>query len=438
VYWCRDCANEWFVADQTTASSSGSTSATPASALTAPQQPAAPIAVPPTVSAQAPARAQAAPVDVAPGIPRVMEALKDMPLPEQVRGWNQVISVEIKDRPELRYGWVIDGDRWHVTEGQTMRSTVRLVATEDDLMSRLATGSGVEGYSLEWPFGSSGTLMGPLKCSHLMDGMAKYLRAFHQPALQEWQSKEYRTEAMSQEQLVSLLVSRDLQARKAAADALSDQGWAPPPGRDAESYWAAKWDWSRARAAAELAVASVDGTSAEAAPSEVRLAVEYLVGHLRRKDVSKSPAVRQSLVQALVELGPPAVAEIYAQLGAGKVGNTTYAADIVAAINLICSGPGPVEPRIKLLAYGGGGMKYLAFRPGQKGLRDALVAAGPGVIEPLIASLHDENAGVRRGAAEVLGRIGDPRAVAPLGELANDPDLAVRKAAAQAQAAIRP
>ena len=438
VYSCRDCANEWFVPDQTTAGSSGTTSATPASPLTAPQQPAAPIAVPPAVSAQAAARAQAAPVDVAPGIPRIMEALKDMPLPEQVRGWNQVISVEIKDRPELRYAWVIDGDRWHVTEGQTMRSTVRLVATEDGLMSRLATGSGVEGYSLEFPFGSSGTLTGPLKCLHLIDGMAGYLRASHQQALQEWQSRKYRVDAMSQEQLISGLESRDLQARKVAADALADQGWAPPPGRDAESYWVAKWDWTRARAAAEPAVASVDGASAEAAPSEVRLAVEYLVGHLRRKDVSKSPAVRQSLVQALVELGPPAVAEIYAQLGAGKVGNTTYAPDLVAAINLICSGPGPVEPRIKLLAYGGGGIKYLAFQPGQKALKDALVAAGADVVEPLIASLHDVNAGVRQGVAEVLGRIGDPRALAPLGELANDPDPAVRKAAAQAQTVIRP
>jgi len=366
-----------------------------------------------------------------------MEALKGMPLPEQVRGWDQVISVEIKDRPELRYVWAIDGDRWHVTEGQTMRSTFSLVATEDGLMSRLATGSGVEGYSLEWPFGASGALTGPLKCTHLMDGMATYLRTFHQLALQEWQSKKYPVQAMSQEQLVSALQSRDLDARKVAADALADQGWTPPPGRDSEDYWAAKWEWSKARAAAEPAVASVDGTSAEATASEVRSAVEYLAGQLNRKDVSKSPAVRQSLVQALGALGPDAVAEIYTRLGAGKVGNATYAADIVAAINLICSGPGPVEPRIKLLAYGGGGMKYLAFRPGQKALKDALVAAGPSVVEPLIASLHDENAGVRQGAAEVLGRIGDPRAVAPLGELVNDPDSAVRKAAAEAQAAIR-
>ena len=317
-----------------------------------------------------------------------------------------------------------------------MRSAFRLLAKEEDLMNRMATGSGVDGYSLESPFGSPGGAMGAVKCLHLVDGMAAYLRAFHRPALQEWLRKKRGVDAMSQEQLVSALGSGDLETRKAAADALGDQGWAPPPGQDAESYWAAKWDWSKARAAAaESAVASGAGVSAQAAPSEVRLAVEYLAGHLRRKDVHKSPAVLQSLVLALVELGPPAVAEIHSQLGQSS--NKSCTGYLIEAINLICSAPGPVEPRIKLLAYGGGSLAhYHAFLPGQAALKSALVAAGPAVVDPLIASLHDENVNVRQGAAEVLGRIGDPRAAASLAELANDPDPAVRKAAAQAQAAV--
>jgi hypothetical protein len=316
-----------------------------------------------------------------------------------------------------------------------MRSTVRFITTEDGLMNRLATGSGVQGYSLEFPFGSSAALMGPLRVMHLLDGMAYYLRTSHQPVLQEWQSKKYGVEAMSQEQLVSALASSDLQARKVAADALGDQGWTPPPGKEAENYWAAKLDWNRARAAAEPAAASVDGTSPEAATSEVRLAVDYLIGQLNRKDVYTSGPARQSLVEALAELGPPAVAEIHRNLPLVRGNRST---DLAAAVNLICSRPGPVEPRIKLLAYGGGSIQYLAYRPGQKILMDSLVAEGPSVVEPLIAALHDENAGVRRGAAEVLGRIGDSRAMAPLGELANDPDSAVRKAATQAQGMIRP
>src|SRR5450756_1556901 len=237
--WCRDCANEWFVAGQTAASSGGIASSTPATQWTAPQQPAAPIPVPPAAPAQAPAQATAVGSDVAPGIPRIMEALKSMPLPEKLRGWNQVISVEITDRPDLRYGWVIDGDRWHVTTGQTMRSAFRLLAKEEDLMNRLATGSGVDGYSVEWPFGSFGAATGTVKCLHLVDGMAAYLRVFHRPALQEWLlqrlRKKHGVDAMSKEQLVSALGSGDLETRKAAADALGDQGWAPPPGK-AVSY----------------------------------------------------------------------------------------------------------------------------------------------------------------------------------------------------------
>jgi hypothetical protein len=391
---------------QTAASTGGIASRTPATQWTAPQQPAATIPVPPAAPAQPLAQATAVASNVAPGIPRIMEALKGMPLPEKVRGWNQVISVEITDRPDLRYGWIIDGDRWHVTTGQTMRSTVSLLAKEEDLMNRMATGSGVDGYSLESPFGSPGGAMGAVKCLHLVDGMAAYLRAFHQPALQEWllqrARKKHGVEAMSQGQLVSALGSPDLETRKAAADALGDQGWAPPPGKDAENFWAAKWDWTKARAAA---AGSGAGASAQAAPSEVSLAVEYLAGHLRRKDIHKSPAVVQSLVHALVELGPPAVAEIHSQLGQSS--NKSCTVHLIEAINLICSGPGPVEPRIKLLAYGGRGLAHLAFRPGQAGLKSALVAAGPAVVDPLNAALHDENVNVREGAAEVLGLIRD-------------------------------
>ena len=415
--WCRDCANEWFVADQA----------------------AAPLSVPPEAPSGAPAPVTAGASEPAPGIPRIMEALKGMPLPEKVKGWNQVISVEITDRPDLRYGWVIDGDRWHVTTGQTMRCTLRLLATEANLMDRLATGSGVHGYSLEGPVGSFGGagVKGPLKCLHLVDGMAAYLRASHQPALQEWMSQRSRNthgvDAMSQEQLVGALRSGDLDTRKAAADALGDQGWSPPPGKDAEDYWAAKWDWGRALSAAAGSPAA-SGAGDSAAPSEVRRAVEYLTLRLRAKDVRKNPAVLQSLVTALVELGPDAVADIHAQLGQSS--NRSCTGDLIEAINRICSAPGPVEPRIKLLAYGGEGLAHRAFRPGQVGLKTALVAAGPAVVDPLIASLHDENVNVRQGAAEVLGRIGDPRATASLAELANDPDSNVRKTAAQAQAGL--
>ena len=49
-----------------------------------------------------------------------------------------------------------------------------------------------------------------------------------------------------------------------------------------------------------------------------------------------------------------------------------------------------------------------------------------GVVNALIARLKDENAGVRRAAAQSLGRLGDPRAVEPLIAVLADSDAEVR------------
>jgi HEAT repeat protein len=56
------------------------------------------------------------------------------------------------------------------------------------------------------------------------------------------------------------------------------------------------------------------------------------------------------------------------------------------------------------------------------------------IVPSLIEALHNADASVRRGAATVLGAMGKEAraAVAPLGELAGDPDPGVREAAARA------
>lgn len=57
-----------------------------------------------------------------------------------------------------------------------------------------------------------------------------------------------------------------------------------------------------------------------------------------------------------------------------------------------------------------------------------------GVVNALIARLKDENAGVRRAAANSLGRLGDARAVAPLIAVLADADAEVRATATDALA----
>lgn len=60
--------------------------------------------------------------------------------------------------------------------------------------------------------------------------------------------------------------------------------------------------------------------------------------------------------------------------------------------------------------------------------RDALAAAVPGLLE----LLGHENPTIRGDAANVLGIIGDPAALAPLRGLANDANTAVRDVAREA------
>ena len=57
-----------------------------------------------------------------------------------------------------------------------------------------------------------------------------------------------------------------------------------------------------------------------------------------------------------------------------------------------------------------------------------------GVVDALIARLKDENAGVRKAAANSLGQIGDPRAVVPLIAVLSDSDAEVRYTAIDALA----
>jgi len=69
----------------------------------------------------------------------------------------------------------------------------------------------------------------------------------------------------------------------------------------------------------------------------------------------------------------------------------------------------------------------------RSGAAEALGRIGEPAVEPLINALNNsDTTGVRVNAAQALGRIGDSRAVKPLERALNDADSRVRKSAAEA------
>lgn len=421
--WCRTCANEWV--DQTGRAASGARWASPLPAGSIPISPPA-VAVPPASPVPAAMTAAAAPeppvVAHGPaegwGLRWMMEAIRAMPLPEKLRGWDQVISVECQDQPDLWYRLVVQGDQWQVLAGQTSRPTLRLVASkEEDLARRFALGyAGAVGYSLLLP---SGLTAGPgsgLKVNALIMGITGYLSSAQAPALAVWQAarmaRKYGIDnSMPVGRLVAALESADAEARKAAADALEASGWTPPPEK-AEAYWAAKQDWDRAWTVV-----------APAAPADIPARVEYLLGHLKRKDLRKSPTAVRSLVNALVDLGPAAMPNLFEHYKHAGF-DTTLLINMASAMTGIFDSPRPLEQQIELLKY--------PLKPGQRNLENKLAAAGSGIVEPLIIALRDENVELRRSAVEILGQIGDARAADPIRQLSNDQDHRVRQATVEA------
>jgi HEAT repeat protein/beta-lactamase regulating signal transducer with metallopeptidase domain len=72
--------------------------------------------------------------------------------------------------------------------------------------------------------------------------------------------------------------------------------------------------------------------------------------------------------------------------------------------------------------------------PSESAKRPVTATQDTGVVNALIARLKDENAGVRRAAAQSLGRLGDVRAVAPLIAVLADSNAEVRATAIDALA----
>jgi HEAT repeat protein len=134
-------------------------------------------------------------------------------------------------------------------------------------------------------------------------------------------------------------------------------------------------------------------------------AVEPLIAAL--KDVG----VRKAAVEALVEIGAPAVKLLSTVLRDKDPNVRTVAAKSLEAI-----GWRPDKNEV--------GAAYWII----KGRWDQCVEIGAPAVEPLMAALQDNWEVVRKAAAEALGKIGDARAVKPLLTTLRDKNSGVRSA----------
>src|SRR5438552_239169 len=151
-------------------------------------------------------------------------------------------------------------------------------------------------------------------------------------------------------------------------------------------------------------------------------AVEPLVEVLR--DEAASTLIRRLAVQALGEIGQPAVQGLIATLhDKGK----EVRQDAVQALGRIRD-TRAVEPLVEVLRDEAAStlIRRLAVQ--------ALGGIGQPAVQGLIATLHDKGKEVRQDAVEALGRIRDTRAVEPLVEVLRDEAAStlIRRLAVQA------
>jgi HEAT repeat protein len=136
-------------------------------------------------------------------------------------------------------------------------------------------------------------------------------------------------------------------------------------------------------------------------------------------------AVHEDLISALVVAGKPAIGPLVEALGDERVDEAA-----VEVLHRMASDPVVQDQVIDALirALPGG-------RSGRR-LKEALQRINGPAVEPLLLALSHDDGHVRGEAAEVLGRIGDERAIRPLIDRLGDTDKAVWEKAARALGAF--
>ena len=175
-----------------------------------------------------------------------------------------------------------------------------------------------------------------------------------------------------------------------------------------------------------------------------RKAVEPLIATLMDPDEE----VRREVVEALVRIGNAAMQPLVAVLKEGNINLRMRAAEVEPLVNAFLTSllkEGDVWSRVRTATLlgeigepwaVGPLIEALYFFNVREAARKALVKIGEPALEPLIAALRHHHIAVRKAAADVLGEIGDERAVNPLLSALKDRDWEVREAARAALAAI--
>ena len=214
--------------------------------------------------------------------------------------------------------------------------------------------------------------------------------------------------------------------RAASAKALEKLGWEPDTGEAGAAYWAAKKKWKQC--------VSIGGP-----------AVAPLIAILQRAD----EAARPGACAALGEIGDPrSEAALVAALSDPGMRVRKAAAQALGEIGA-AGAAGPLAAALadrteEVRAAAAASLDKLGWQAqnGQAGAAYWVAwhswyqcaELGAPAVEPLISALKDKSS--RPDAARTLGEIGDPRALAPLITLLQDPDGNVQAAATGALARI--
>jgi len=237
--------------------------------------------------------------------------------------------------------------------------------------------------------------------------------------------------------LVATLDHRDPDLRYAAAEALSgmEAREAIPPLVRALGDPHQGVRWKAAEALGRMGGDALPAVSAalESPDADVRWRAAVVLGDiggagateaLIRALCDEDRYARSRAEQALGRIGPDAVGPLLDLFGSGDPRVRPAAAAALgwtrdpAAVGPLVAALGDEDPAL------------------QEAAAAALESLGSQAVDPLRGALAHPQTGIRKRAASILGRLGDPRAVPALRGALSDPDPAVRHAAGEALAAM--